>query len=82
MFIELAEGAKEYLAEKGYDPAFGARPLKRLIAKEVADRLAIELLQGSFGSGDTIEVDAEAGRLVFRRQQPAPADALAGSAAV
>ncbi|MDQ4149524.1 MAG: ATP-dependent chaperone ClpB [Actinomycetota bacterium] len=67
--IQLSQSAKDYLAEKGYDPAYGARPLKRLIAKELADRLAIELLQGSFESGDTIEVDLGPDGLVFNRLQ-------------
>ncbi|CAN5898913.1 ATP-dependent chaperone ClpB [soil metagenome] len=63
--LELTDAALDYLAEKGYDPSFGARPMKRLIARELADRLALEMLQGNYADGDTIEVDAQGGVLVF-----------------
>ena len=56
--MELTEAAKEYLAEKGYDPSFGARPLKRLIQREVQDPLATRLLSGEIAEGSTIRVDA------------------------
>jgi len=49
--------ARRYLAARGYDPTFGARPLKRLIQKEVGDRLAASLLQGSVGEGDIVELN-------------------------
>jgi ATP-dependent Clp protease ATP-binding subunit ClpB len=65
--IELTAAAKEYLAEKGYDPAFGARPLKRLIQKEVQDSLALSLLQGEFAEGDRVIVDREGEGLAFRK---------------
>jgi ATP-dependent Clp protease ATP-binding subunit ClpB len=64
--IELTEAARDYLAEKGYDPAFGARPLKRLIQKEVQDHLALALLQGEFAEGDRVVVDREGDALAFR----------------
>jgi ATP-dependent Clp protease ATP-binding subunit ClpB len=64
--IELTDAAREYLAEKGYDPAFGARPLKRLIQKEVQDFLALALLQGEFDEGDRVVVDREGDGLSFR----------------
>ncbi|HEX2179147.1 MAG TPA: AAA family ATPase, partial [Actinomycetota bacterium] len=63
--LELTDSALEYLAEKGYDPSFGARPMKRLIARELADRLALEMLRGTFAEGDTIQVDTQGGRLTF-----------------
>ncbi len=63
----LTDAALDYLAEKGYDPSFGARPMKRLIARELADRLALDMLQGNFGEGDTVEVDAQGGILTFSR---------------
>jgi ATP-dependent Clp protease ATP-binding subunit ClpB len=63
--IEVTEAARRYLAEVGYDPAFGARPLKRAIQHHVADRLALALLEGRFGEGDTVKVDVEAGALRF-----------------
>ena len=51
-------GAKRYLAEKGYDPAYGARPLKRLIQREIENELALKLLDGTFHDGDTIKIAA------------------------
>ncbi len=56
-----------YLAEAGYDPVFGARPLKRVIQQQVQDHLALALLRGEFKEGDTVEVDVEGGQLRFRR---------------
>jgi ATP-dependent Clp protease ATP-binding subunit ClpB len=65
--LEVTEAAEEALATKGYDPAYGARPLKRVIQREVGDRLAVALLEGRFAEGDTVTVDAdEAGELVVR----------------
>jgi ATP-dependent Clp protease ATP-binding subunit ClpB len=64
--IRLTPAAREYLANKGYDPAFGARPLKRLIQREIQDALALKLLSGEIAEGDTIEIDAGDGGLVFR----------------
>jgi len=63
--IVFTDAAREYLANKGYDPAFGARPLKRLIQREVQDVLAMKLLSGELQQGDTIEIDARDGALVF-----------------
>ena len=63
--LTLDDAAKDLLAEWGYDPAFGARPLKRVIQRELADRLAVQLLDGSYSDGDTVEVSAEGGELVF-----------------
>ncbi len=67
MDLELSQAAKEWLAEKGYDPVFGARPLKRVIQREVQDPLALKILEGEFGEGDTIWVDVEGDGLVFRK---------------
>ncbi|MGH2773486.1 MAG: ATP-dependent chaperone ClpB, partial [Actinomycetota bacterium] len=53
--IRLTQAAAEYLAEKGYDPSFGARPLRRLVAKEITDGIALALLEGGYRAGDTIE---------------------------
>ena len=63
--VELSTAAKEQLVAEGYDPAFGARPLKRLLQVRVADPLAVEILEGKVQSGDDIVVDAVDGRLVF-----------------
>ncbi|RMF27902.1 MAG: AAA family ATPase, partial [Chloroflexi bacterium] len=67
MDLELSQAAKEWLAEKGYDPVFGARPLKRVIQREVQDPLALKILEGEFSEGDTIWVDVEGDSLVFRK---------------
>ncbi len=63
--LELAEAAKELLLREGYDPAYGARPLKRTIQWLVLDPLAVKVLEGEFKEGDTIVVDAEDGRITF-----------------
>ncbi len=55
--LEVSEASREYLAMDGYDPAFGARPLRRLIQREVGDRLARELLAGRVSDGDLVQVD-------------------------
>jgi ATP-dependent Clp protease ATP-binding subunit ClpB len=63
--IEVNEAARNWLADKGYDPAYGARPLKRVIQKNVQDPLAEELLAGRIKDGDTVKLDAVAGTLTF-----------------
>ena len=63
--LEVTDAAKEHLAHAGFDPAFGARPLKRVIQKDLGDRLAMTILEGGYAEGDTITVDAEDGELVF-----------------
>ncbi|MGZ4104311.1 MAG: ATP-dependent chaperone ClpB [Actinomycetota bacterium] len=64
--LVLTDKAREFLAERGFDPAYGARPLKRLIQREIQDKLALKLLQGEFSDGARIEADAADGGLVFR----------------
>ena len=66
--LTLTDKAREFLAERGFDPAYGARPLKRLIQKEIQDQLALRLLNGEFADGDRIEADAGDGTLVFRKE--------------
>jgi ATP-dependent Clp protease ATP-binding subunit ClpB len=63
--ITVSDAARNWLAEKGYDPAYGARPLKRVIQKNLQDPLAEELLAGRIKDGDTVEVGATAGVLTF-----------------
>ena len=63
--VELSRAAKEKLVADGYDPAYGARPLKRVIQRELQDLLALKILQGQFREGDTVRVDAADGQLVF-----------------
>jgi ATP-dependent Clp protease ATP-binding subunit ClpB len=65
--ISLTEAAKEYLIEVGYDPSFGARPLKRAIQRYVQDGLAMKILDGTFAEGDTIVVDRGEAGLTFGR---------------
>jgi ATP-dependent Clp protease ATP-binding subunit ClpB len=65
--LELTPEARQYLAAKGFDPAYGARPLKRVIQREVQDALAVKLLAGEVHEGETIRVDARDGALVFDR---------------
>ncbi|MBM4350285.1 MAG: ATP-dependent chaperone ClpB [Deltaproteobacteria bacterium] len=66
--LKMTEKAKEFLAKEGFDPAYGARPLKRVIQKEIQDRLAIRILEGKFKEGDTVTVDMDGkkGELVFK----------------
>ena len=65
--IELSEGAKNFIAEKGYDPVFGARPLRRIIQKYLEDPIADEILMGAFADGTKIYVkmDTSQKNLVF-----------------
>jgi ATP-dependent Clp protease ATP-binding subunit ClpB len=65
--LELTPEARELLGDLGYDPVYGARPLKRVIQKKLVDRLALEMLQGEFVAGDTVRVDAADGELVLVR---------------
>jgi len=65
--VRLTREARELLGDLGYDPVYGARPLKRVIQKQLVDRLALSMLQGEFGEGDTIRVDATDGELVLVR---------------
>jgi ATP-dependent Clp protease ATP-binding subunit ClpC len=71
MELEVTEAAKDLLVKEGYDPTFGARPLRRAIQRLVEDQLSDELLRGSFSSGDTVLVDARENRLVFERKRKA-----------
>jgi ATP-dependent Clp protease ATP-binding subunit ClpB len=72
LHLELAEEAKEVVAEEGWDPAYGARPLKRALQRLIENPLALRLLEGEFAEGDTIRVDAQFdeaghGELVFEK---------------
>ena len=69
--LELTDAAKELLAEAGWDPAYGARPLKRAIQRLLENPLALELLEGRFAEGDTVRVDVQDGELVFERAEVA-----------
>src|SRR6266542_4576975 len=74
--LELTDAAKEALAEAGWDPAYGARPLKRAIQRLLENPLALRLLEGDFAESQTVLVDAHDGELVFEKieaVQPAAA---------
>jgi ATP-dependent Clp protease ATP-binding subunit ClpC len=67
--VELTDAAKVWLADEGYDPAFGARPLKRALQKHVESPLSISLLSGEFATGDTVLVDIEDNQVVFKKKE-------------
>ncbi len=75
--LDVTETAKEYLAEKGYDPIFGARPLRRLIQDEVEDQLSDEILGGRLKAGDTALVDVRDDKVVVEAREAAVAVASA-----
>jgi ATP-dependent Clp protease ATP-binding subunit ClpB len=64
--LELTEAAKEFLIEAGYDPVYGARPLKRTIQQKILDPLAVSVLSGEFHEGDVVHVDKQGDSLVFK----------------
>ena len=64
--LELKDGAKEFLADIGFDPVYGARPLKRAIQHHIEDELALKILSGDIADGDTIKAEVESGKVVFR----------------
>ena len=68
--IELEQSAKEFLIEKGYDPQYGARPMRRAVERYLEDPFAEELLRGNVKAGDAVHVSAEGGKLVFKAAQP------------
>ena len=72
MRIELTDLAKDYLSQKGYDPAMGARPLRRLIQREVEDTLSEALIEGEYSSGDTIVIDADSNGVKFQKKSLTP----------
>jgi ATP-dependent Clp protease ATP-binding subunit ClpC len=84
--INVKKKAREFLIEKGYDEKFGARPLSRLLQKEVEDPLSLEILKGKFAAGDAIDIDMRAEKISFRKQEskkelgapPQPAGLLTG----
>lgn len=69
----LTDAAKAFLAKEGYDPAFGARPLRRAIQKHIEDRLSEELLKGNIKKGDSLNIDEVNGELVVTTVE-APAE--------
>ncbi len=63
--LELSPAARKHLAAAGYDPAFGARPLKRAIQSELQDPLSMAILEGRYHEGSIVKVDAKNGELLF-----------------
>jgi ATP-dependent Clp protease ATP-binding subunit ClpB len=75
--LDLTDAAKEHVADAGWDPTYGARPLKRALQRLVENPLALQLLEGDFSEGDTVRVDVRDGELVFEKAAaPEPAAAL------
>ncbi len=72
--MEVTDAARDWLGEKGYDPVFGARPLRRVIQNELEDRLSEALLEGRFGPADTVLIDVTEGGEVVITKQEAPAE--------
>ena len=68
--ITLTDKARDVLAEQGYDPVFGARPLKRALQRMVENPLAVEVLAGRFGEGDNVIVDVKGETLSFKKEAP------------
>ena len=68
--LEVSDDARDYIAEAGYDPTFGARPLKRAIQRELQDPLALRILSGEFSEGDTILVELGPEGLTFTADVP------------
>ena len=64
--LDLSDSAKAFIAREGYDPVYGARPLKRTIQKEILDRLSLDILEGKIREGQIIHIDARNGALEFR----------------
>lgn len=64
--IKLTAAAKDYISQKGYDPVYGARPLKRLIQNEIMDELAMSIIEGKIKEGDRVIVDAEKDKITFK----------------
>jgi ATP-dependent Clp protease ATP-binding subunit ClpB len=73
--VELTDAARTLLGNLGYDPTYGARPLKRVIQKRLVDPLALAILEGRFTTGDTVRVDAAEGELVLERAEAVAAAA-------
>ena len=70
LHLEVTAGARTFLAEQGYDPVYGARPLKRTIQRELQNPIALQLLEGAYQDGDTIRVTADHGALALSRVAP------------
>lgn len=79
MALELRESAVDFLADKGFDPVYGARPVKRAVQRELETALAKAMLKGEFGENDVVLVDADSMGLVLRRGGHADTGSFSGS---
>ena len=77
--VHLDTSAVEFLIDKGYDPTYGARPMRRAVEKYLEDPLAEELLRGNIKQGDTLEVHAAGEQLAFKVTQPEQSEPANGS---
>jgi len=66
--LDVSKAAAEYLAQKGYDPAYGARPLKRLIQNEILDELSLQIIEGKVQDGDTVSIGVKDGKVSFKKK--------------
>ena len=66
--FRLTDEAKRYLAKEGFDPSYGARPLRRAIQKNIEDRLSEELLRGNVARGNSVVIDVKDGKLVVEKE--------------
>ncbi|MDE3154413.1 MAG: AAA family ATPase, partial [Acidobacteriota bacterium] len=71
--VDLTDAARALVVREGYDPAYGARPLKRTIQRRILDPLAMQVLEGTFTEGDRVQIDADGDAFRFVKQQPAVA---------
>ncbi|HEV8613847.1 MAG TPA: ATP-dependent chaperone ClpB [Gemmatimonadales bacterium] len=67
LVLKLTPGARELLAERGYDPVYGARPLKRVIQNQILDELSLEIIEGKIVEGDHVTIDVEGGKIVLKK---------------
>ena len=70
--LEVSDAARDLLAREGYDPVYGARPLRRVVQRLLENPLAMRIISGEISEGATVSVDAEGDDLVFRAGAPAP----------
>jgi ATP-dependent Clp protease ATP-binding subunit ClpB len=82
LILHVSEPAVDALAEEGYDPTYGARPLKRVIQRRLQDPIAMAILEGRFAEGDTVEVDAKDGQITIGRVGSSVAPAVSETAEV
>jgi len=73
--LEISEAARDYLGDKGYDPNYGARPLRRVIQQEVEDKLSENVLRGEYEAGSKVLVDYNGTEIVIRKLEKAVAPA-------